>query len=632
VVVRQYRAVALVLVASMLVGASALAAARADAKPAPSAVELAAWLDDDAPIVAVIQPEKFAAVAALAGRGLRHVAHPLGAALIPLAEATDDDARWRQVGLDRQRPIALSVGAIDVSAAKTVFERLAGLPHWNDRAMRRIGKTYWRTRAVLSVADANLVGQSIGRVADRWPNLHPVAKAHHATIAALLGAPPEQASRLVARLRRNRIVALGWLDNIGGLVAVSVHPSSKLLVVDVVGSFAGVPVVWTRDSREVLGLLSRHRGGSSVADALSRGLGARTWAAGSGLGLWLAPNRVFDTLQALAYNAALVEYAANPTTPRQRTERYRAVSEAITRCERFRQLASHGPLSEMVGTVDADAAGLTAQLAWQLRGPTNPPATFARMSGEDLPEPADLRAVVVARLLTSVRHVRQLPRPRILSAAEPDLATALQQCGSATVAMTLLWGWPGLAGRYLDQLEAAHPWVSAVLAKMLGAAVSLSPPESESSTAWRGTILTTFSASDAAALRGLARAQIGPSETRQHRGQRYELWRSPGLSLHSWAAGQRQWFALHAPRGKPPVLAAAGERSPADATRDSTGAFASAAVQLPELASWLGADPAGGPQPISAVVHWLAHVARELSIDVHHSEDRVVADVRLIIP
>lgn len=457
--------------AAAAAAAAAIAATLAPGPPARAGAGPAAldgWLDADAPIVATLEPAGLEAMAAAVARtpgGARAVA----AARVALGAVAGFDplskSGWSAAGFDADAPIAASLGAIDPDGAQAVYAALVAARRWDDRTLRRVRKVFWRSRAVLRVTDWQRARKTVDRVVAAVPGVYAVGAADAPQIAALVGERPRHADRVVSRLGRRGVVALGWIAGLDAYVAVRALPKPGLVVVDVVGTFAGVPIVWPRDSRKLLAAIERAPGTSLLAAARERGAGATRGA----VTVWLRPRPLMALLKAVGRHAAL---RAAAFAPGDRRALRRAADAELARCAELDAVVDTSPLADVAFAIDVTGDGVDARTVWGLRDGMALAAALLVDDDElfawtDAPD----RAVTAAVYLGGIGALRGVPRPPLLRDGLGGVQRAAVACGGAGAIVAGLFGWPQLAGAALDALRAGAPDWAAIVEGARNAAV-----------------------------------------------------------------------------------------------------------------------------------------------------------------
>lgn len=561
------------LAAAVAVAAAPAAAARA----APPITALADWADPDAAVVLVVQPDALARGFQLAGDlGADSVAGWPAAVREALGADVLDAAAWSKLGLDAGAPVVVSLGAIDGAEALAVYDALIAADKWNDKTLRTVRKTMWRHRAVIPLADARRATAAVKAMAAAAPGLYAVDVAADAPdIAMLLGAVPRKAPGVVSPLRKRGVEAIGWLPGLDAVIAVRVDARRKVVVVDVISSFAGVPLVWARNQKQIVGALDRHRGGSGVRARLSAGGAAGL--GGADVIAWIQPGPLLDAAIATGRHNVL-RAVAEVAGARERKTIAREGGAAVERCELFRPFATAGAFSDAAIGLWLDARTPRVAVAWGLRrGDPLAAALAARDDGAvDL---AGLGApvFVFASYLDGVGALRALPRPPALDGGVRALAETAATCGSGGALVTALFGWPAVAGAVLDRIAGAEPGAEPAVAGARNVVVAVKDPPADGGARPDVAAVVSFDGAGGAAIDALIERVAGAPTAGKLGGRAVSQWKV--------LSGRAVSFGL------------LGDRRAAGAGTDEA------------VLAWLVAAR-GKPGPSKVIARWTADLAR----------------------
>jgi len=519
---RPAAAIALALVAL----AGAPRHGRADAS------DLSGWLDADAPVVVSLRPTLLTTGATLLadafGREAPELARAAAAGRAGSIAAFGADLLsrdgWLAAGLDPDQSVLISLGAIDDGRAEHVYDELFALDEWTDAKLRKVRKTYWRSRAVVSITDAKQAARTVRTLAAFASDIYAINKREATEIAMMLGGAARKAESVEQRLRKRKLVAIGWLEGFDAVIALRVLPKRKLLVIDVVGSFAGVPNVWTRDSRKLLAAIERNPGTSKLPAILAQGTGAD--ALGADFAVWLQPAALLEFARASRRHRALRVLATAKPAAARRRELHREASAEIGQCNRLRPLATRGPLLDVAFTLDLDARGLRGRARWGLRkGNKLAPALAVRDDAlMTWPGPKDA-VITAAHYLGDVRALRALARPRVMRKGFDKLDDAMRQCGGGANFIAALFGWHALAGMALDEVVADDAALAAVVDGAGNGALAIRKVGKTDHDLVGGAAVS-VNAAGAKALATALDGALGPRDHKRLRKRRVTLWSS----------------------------------------------------------------------------------------------------------
>jgi hypothetical protein len=454
-----------------------VAAAVAVAIAAPDArgktKHLTAWLDADAPIVIAVRPawiEGFVAQIKDLGSGVPELEAGLGwlsaGTVAVLGFDLLSKAGWQRAGFAGDAPMVIAVAAIDDGDAEKVYDDLFAAKQWNDKKLKTVNKVYWRTRAVVGVSDAPAVDATVRHMTNTIPDLYEVRSEDAEQIAMMLGEAARKSDKVVRRLRKRKFLAIGWISGLDAVIAMRMDDKQRVLVIDVVATFAGVPTVWPRDSRKLLAALERSPGNSKLPAVLARGAGAG--ALDSGLAVWIQPTAMIETAKASGRNRALRALAYATQDDKIRRAMHKQASSEIARCDEFRELAGRGPFVDVAFTNDLQTSGAARASTWRARwglrkGYKLGAAMMVADDGLMTWGKPNNAVIVAAHYLDGLGLLRSLPRPKVMDRGFDELGEAIHQCGGASAALTAMVGWPQLTGMLLDEMRASDPDVARIV-------------------------------------------------------------------------------------------------------------------------------------------------------------------------
>ncbi len=595
---------------------------------AADADDLLGWLDDDAPVVITVRPAALERVSRLAtdwfgsdlpalSDGVRDLGADLSAVVGFDAMAVD---AWRAAGFDPDSPIAISVGAIDDIGTRGVFDDLFAAKDWNDRTLRKVRKVYWRSRAVAKVRDADAAAATVARAAAALPRLHAVTKANARKVSMTLGGSARKAKPVYDRLRKRKILAVGWIDGIDAVVAVHIDRKRKVAVVDVVGSFAGVPTVWPRDSRKVIALIDRHPGNSRLRARIKAGAGLDVLDADAAM--WIQPGAFLDAAKAMGRHRALGAVALSGGSKRQRKQLHAAATAEIERCNELRPLVGKGPFVDLALAFDLSRTEATWRARWGLRAKY---ALAAALVPDDdgLLSAAGAKDAVVAGAvhLGGLDALRGLPRAPALASGQA-LAEAVYDCGAGGGFIASVFGWPQLIGLALDEAS-AEPALAAVIGGVRNGAFAIRRLAADDEL--DAVVSVSMTEGAGSKLRTLLSAWLGSAATRSVRKRTVTEWKLDTARAFAWAMAKDLTAVGFATRdGGVPWMV----RASAASKRASGAAIAWIAVDAPELLDQLARLEPGASDSLRAMGRHVGALRGAVRVDGGALESRVSLELR----
>jgi hypothetical protein len=549
--------------------ALALIAVTLSAAPAGAgsdALARTAWLDEDAPVVVSLRPSFLSAGATLLSKSFGVDAPELAVGVAAVSAGSKaalgvdllSRAGWEAAGFDPDEAVLISIAAIDDRHAEQVYDKLFSFKEWSDAKLRKVRKAYWRSRAVIRLTDTKLAAKAVRALVAFTPDLYSVRKDNARELAMLLGGSARKSNAIVGRLRKRNFVAMGWLGGLDSVISFRIDGKRNLLLIDVVGSFAGVPTVWTRDSKKLLAVLERSPGNSKLPSLMARGAGAS--ALDSDLAVWLQPRALVDLAKAAGRHSALRALAVSKPNKKKRRELHKIASSEIGQCDRFRDLAARGPFLDAAFTLDLDSHGLRGRSSWGLR------TLLVKDDGLlAWGNPKD-SVIVAAHYLQGLAKIRALPRPKVMKKGFDTLGEAMHLCGSGGSFVVALFGWPSLIGMALDELRAEDPMLATLIDGMRNGALAIQRIGENESDLIAAAALS-FDAKAAKRLRGLVDPMFGKATRKKFGGRPATVWKAAPVSAFTYEPGRAvtgfggamgkgaiSWFVrAYGPSPNPPI-------------------------------------------------------------------------------
>ncbi len=482
------------------------------------------------------------------------MASALSAAILGFDPSTRNG--WLAAGFDPRAPILAGLGAIDEAAALRIYR--------GPRQPRTA--TFWRGRIVLSIHDHARARASLGKLAKLLPELHQVEAGKGAALLRSLGGKANSGKVLVTELARAGVLSAGRLP-VGDQLLFT-HTVGDVAIIDFIGGFA-TSLSWRKDRAAILALLARRPGKKGLTSRLGSGAARRLTE--PGIVLWVDPNRLLVTREAIRRDRSLRSARARHTGPP-------AAALQPQLCAQFAEIANHGPLADLalVTRISPRTAIATAHiettLAWGLRPAYRLAAAFlARRDGL-----IDVRAAVTSKgaaiagalYLRSLEPLRALPRPELIDKGRADLLLAMDKCGVAATTVLLAWGWPQLLASRIDAIAAVHAGAATLVASTRNAVFAIDRVGLDLAGLSAGLAIS-FAPGASSLIDGYLDHVFGA-------GQRHPRAQRP---YTSWGHGHIRPYAMSSP-----------------------GLRIYGAVVDPSALPWFLALPAGKPQPASAVI------------------------------
>lgn len=427
----------------------AIAATFAIASPkvatAADATRLAGFLDDDATVVVRADPDDLLDAVAVARKVNPEVATAmlllsLGGRAIGLDLLTKSG--WNDAGLDYDAPVMASLGALDMAAADRAYTTLATAETWNSSTLRKVTRTWWRSRVVLGITDTKRLEKTVKMLVEMAPfSAAWVSSANGEALTAMLGTRASKRNAVVKQLTKDgvlAVLAVPFTNDLG-----FVHRRGDVLVIDMVRTFSGLPVAWDKDKTALRALLKRQP--KNFAKRIASGDGAAAVLADPGVALWLDPNRLID-LSVAGNMSSTLEYVAAGNS-------IGAAPDYEAACAGYRDIANSGPFTDMAATLTATKAGMRTELIWGLRAAYKLAASLI-VRDDGLLAPSTTGDAVIAGGLNMAGFsaLRALPRPDVLTGGAVDMWLETMRCGPTALPMAAAFGWPQILGSLLDDI------------------------------------------------------------------------------------------------------------------------------------------------------------------------------------
>ena len=506
------------------VAAGSVAFGPAHSLAAPPTQELAGWLDPDAAIVLKLDPAQIENVGEVAGAAGGKLAAAVDVVSMISQGAVGFDvtraAAWTDAGFDG--PFLVQVTAIDATAADKIYKTLGAARSWTAKTYRSLTMTYFRGRIAIPVSDFGRAKATLSKIR-LLPQLYPVNSDSAADIATVLGAAsPKSLKGLVRWLRGRGVFLVGRVDGLDATVFAR-RASSDLIIIDVLASYAGGPVVWHRDKKELDALLVRG-GKSGLAKRLASGGGKQLSESGSAI--WMSPVELWDVATALGRREILRALADGELPPRPTEARI---------CKSFGEIAHSGAFEDVALRWDVGDREIAIAAAWGLR--TRYALDTALATEDDrLPSPgprAELSAAAVL-YLAGTQKLRAMARPDAMSSWD-ELWSRIDRCGDRASILVGVFGWPQVAGLFLDELAGLDPSARAAVDGIGNAAVAVSKLSwSANSAVGAGEVA--FDPAGAGAVQSYARAVFG--QRKRHKQPRaHSTWGRGAIRPYAYSDG-----------------------------------------------------------------------------------------------
>jgi hypothetical protein len=354
--------------------------------------------------------------------------------------------KWGDAGFDPDRAIVVQLLALDETRAQVVFRDLWKTEKWSSPALRRIKKTYWRTRIVLPIRSGVRASAMLSK-SSLIPDWYPVDNENAGDIAMMLGEPARHGERTVRSLTKSKIFAVGWIAALDTYVFARL--AKKHIVVDLLGSFGGVPVTWARDKKALLSLVTRQPGNAGFVGRMSSGAARKV--GGPGLVMWSHPQRLLAFGRALEWNAQLTRISQADSNRGKR----RKVTMVPTECAAVDAIAQSGHLTDAALSVRTSARDVRARLTFGVRAKSPLPAVLKPKRAAVL-DTAHLKKAAMAGVLRigDLDGLRRLTRPKEMAAAWDKVWASAAMCGGGAATVLTFFGWPQTAAVFLDELVA----------------------------------------------------------------------------------------------------------------------------------------------------------------------------------
>jgi hypothetical protein len=443
----------------------------ADAKKGPWQ-----YLDGDAPLVMRVDPGKLeslvdllasqSVVAQLAVSTIKKEASTLlGADLL-----SANGRRTLGIGAG---PVYLQLGAVDHDKAFSAYEALRTAKSWQPSVLRKVPKTFWRSRAVFTKVKATRVRRAVATLSRRSKVLTSVIPSNGKRLAMLLGTRPDNAANVVATLRKYGVLSLGWVDGLDAFVVIRLRPG--VAIVEVAAPYAGVPLVWDRDRNKLLAafrLKTRSRRDKPTAALVPSAFVKRSLASG-GVRAVVFPGALFGFFASAANNQHLLEHPGHAATLSAR--KIWATSQPIP-CKGIKEALVGSPLGPLAISLQASTDELEAVLRWHAKKAFTLHKIL--VSSEDpLAHVFDREAGLSAvSYLESLKGLRTLPRPALLRYSAPATRRALRRCTSGAFTTLTAFAWPLLAGQFLDDLAGISPEAMAIVDGLRNVSIAVKSP------------------------------------------------------------------------------------------------------------------------------------------------------------
>ncbi|MBT8491492.1 MAG: hypothetical protein KJO07_00415 [Deltaproteobacteria bacterium] len=437
-----------------------------------ASAERATWLlDDDAAVVARIDVEPLYQLVDLAARSgdqlSRSIALVGTASRFKLGLNLLQRAGFKAAGFDERRPMWLQLGAIDGERVDRAFEHLAGASDWTPKVLRKSPKAVWRSRWIIPIRDRRKAKKTLVSLLGTVAELQPVYPKNRERLALLVGERPRKSADVVARLTRKGVATIGWAPQLDAYVTLRF--GRRHAVVDIIGTFAGVPLVWARDRKKLIGAIARfgpRRSSFSLKDKARRSLTRK------GVHLWVGSEAAGAALKAIGLNERLRATAAR--MPQSAAQRKRA-SKRDPDCVALEDLATRGQVSEMSLSLLPSKGQLQVRASWKLRRPD----WLAAMHnpGSEVVAPGAGGSVATATVfLGGGQQLAKLRLPAPLARGLGSGLRALTRCpGGSFIAFALL-RWPELAASFVADLRSVHPMGKRIVAAISNPAVAIKIP------------------------------------------------------------------------------------------------------------------------------------------------------------
>ncbi len=495
------------------------------------------WLDPDAAVVVRVDMQFLGRASQIAAEtGGRFATVAKLAAVMSAAGLGLDVTRtraWQDSGFDTSRPILLQMGAIDVSEATRVAKALFEAKSWSAKAMRKIPKTYWRSRLVLPIHSARAARSVLSGVRT-IPDLHTVEPKNRAEIAMILGARSARARTIIPTLRKRGVFMVGWLPGFDSLVFARIV-GNDVVVVDIIGSFGGVPVVWDRESSALLKVVSRGSSQGQGSFLRTVGKGASHQLSRPGLALWLQPSRLLDAARALELTRLLRQDADILAARKRRARRMPAQSPA---CRDFRELADAGAFTDFAVRLHAGKRRARVTLSWGLRAQYG--LRRALTTADDrlpLPRPAANTRLAGSLYLSGLGALRGLARPSAFAGSWERMWERVRQCGGGAATVTAVFGWPQVASLFLDEVASIDPSARRVVASVRNGSVAIHRLAwNPDKIAWAGDV--SLVRSGAKDVHGYLDAVFGSSSLHS-KPRTHRIWGAGPIRPYAWHRGKK---------------------------------------------------------------------------------------------
>jgi len=429
------------------------------------------YLDRDATVVLSVSPMDLTAIVATSRRANPQLKNAISFVSILTRGALGFDVTnptaWGDAGFDPDRTIVVQLLALDESRAESVFRALWDSKEWTAKKLRRIVKTYWRSRIVLPIRHGGRAARMLSR-ASVIPDWYPVTQQHANDIAMMLGEPARGGGKVVSSLAKRNVFAVGWIAAADTYVFATLK--KKHIVIDLLGAFAGVPVSWARDKRALLSLISRRPGNKGFVGRMSAGaakdVGAR------GLVIWTHPQRLLAVGRALDWNAKLTKRAETL-----RGAKRRRVNLVPAECGTVNAIARSGHLIDAAFTLRTSERDVRARVAFGLRAKSKLDEVLAPQRSAVIDTATAKKPVLGAVLrLRNLGQLRRLSRPQSMAAAWDKVWARADACGGGAATVLAVFGWPQTVGVFLAELVALDSTAKELIDGASAAAFAIGRP------------------------------------------------------------------------------------------------------------------------------------------------------------
>jgi hypothetical protein len=535
----------------------------------------ATFIDDDAAVVARIDVGplyQLLDLGARAGGDLANLTAILGtASRFKLGHNLLTHKGYRQAGFDERRPIWLQLGAIDKRKVEGAFAHLATAHDWTNKTLRKSPKAVWRSRLIIPIRNRKRAQQTLAKLLGAVATMEPVSSKSGERLAVLVGERPRKSAEVVARLRRAKVTYIGWAQPLDAYLALRVVRGYA--VIEVVGTFAGVPLVWARDRKKLLGGMApirRRKGGFSVRTRNRRALTQ------PGVHLWIGSANSTTAMMAIGLTDRLRTIAAHLPQSKARGQR---AGKREPDCVALEALGEKGQVRELLVSIRPHKRRLELDFGWLLRK-VDWVQAMHRPGNEIAAPGADKSVATATAFLGHGDRLAKLWRPAPLARGLASGLRALVACPGGSFSLFALLRWPELAAAFVADLRATNPTAKRITEHLHSPALAIKVPANPS----RESGIMAF---DAALADNEARQEAAELFVQafgaSRKGDGYRLWGNGRYT--PFARDERVGFALgpesaawysKLPAGKP-------SKSLARAWIDVPGLIAPLARSIPQL-------------------------------------------------